>query len=151
MMKETSYELLKDDQNMQLNKNNKANMTLYNALSRKEYERVFMCKTAKEIKTIRAKSCEKVSSCSSIKMESKGGESLRKKGVFYNFGVEGHFASECTKPKENKAFVGRAWSNSEDGDKPQNDATCLMAIDSQEVQTKPSIYNNDLDIIDLQK
>ncbi|GKG24275.1 hypothetical protein Tco_0392311, partial [Tanacetum coccineum] len=40
---------------------------------------------------------------------------------------------------------------SEDGDEPQNDATCLMAIDSQEVQPKPSIYNNDLDIIDLQK
>ncbi|GJW35596.1 hypothetical protein Tco_0058516, partial [Tanacetum coccineum] len=53
--------------------------------------------------------------------------------------------------QKNKAFVGIAWSDSEDGDEPQNDATCLMAIDSQEVQPKPSIYNNDLDIIDLQK
>ncbi|GJZ58628.1 putative reverse transcriptase domain-containing protein [Tanacetum coccineum] len=26
----------------------------------------------------------------------------------------GHFISECLKPKENKAFVGRAWSDSED-------------------------------------
>nr|GEV39121.1 zf-CCHC domain-containing protein/DUF4219 domain-containing protein/UBN2 domain-containing protein [Tanacetum cinerariifolium] len=40
----TPYELLNDDQNKQLGKNNKANMTLYNALPRKEYERVFMCK-----------------------------------------------------------------------------------------------------------
>nr|GFB07032.1 zf-CCHC domain-containing protein/UBN2 domain-containing protein [Tanacetum cinerariifolium] len=48
MMKETPYELLKDNQKKQLGKNNKAKMTLYNALSRKEYERVFMCKTAKE-------------------------------------------------------------------------------------------------------
>ncbi|GKE89356.1 hypothetical protein Tco_1566831, partial [Tanacetum coccineum] len=48
-MKETSYELLKDKQKKQLGKNNKAKMTLYNALSRKEYERVFMCKTAKEV------------------------------------------------------------------------------------------------------
>ncbi|GKB74310.1 hypothetical protein Tco_0935722 [Tanacetum coccineum] len=30
----------------------------------------------------------------------------------------GHFISECLKPKENKAFVGRAWSDSEDGSKP---------------------------------
>nr|GEV68621.1 retrotransposon protein [Tanacetum cinerariifolium] len=38
------YELLKDDQKKQLGKNNEAKMTLYNALARKEYERVFMCK-----------------------------------------------------------------------------------------------------------
>ncbi|GKB15819.1 retrovirus-related pol polyprotein from transposon TNT 1-94, partial [Tanacetum coccineum] len=81
----------------------------------------------------------------------KGGESFRKRRGCYNFREEGHFISECLKPKENKAFVRRAWSDSEDGDEPQNDATCLMAIDSQEVQTKPSTSNNDLDIIDLQK
>ncbi|GJS27681.1 hypothetical protein Tco_0488301 [Tanacetum coccineum] len=39
---------------------------------------------------------------------------------------------QCRKPKENKAFVGGAWSDTEDGDEPQNDATCLMAIKSQE-------------------
>ncbi|GJR36266.1 hypothetical protein Tco_1211950 [Tanacetum coccineum] len=48
LMKETPYELLEDDQKKKLGKNNKAKMTLYNALPRKEYERVFMCKTAKE-------------------------------------------------------------------------------------------------------
>ncbi|GJS38220.1 hypothetical protein Tco_0563263 [Tanacetum coccineum] len=47
-------------------------------------------------------------------------------------GYEGHFASECRKPKENKAFMGGAWSDSEDGDEHQNDVTCLMAIDSKE-------------------
>nr|GFB12703.1 hypothetical protein [Tanacetum cinerariifolium] len=62
----------------------------------------------------------------------------------------GHFVSECKKPKENKAFIGGAWSDSEDGNKPQNDATCLMPIGSQEVQPNPSISNNDLDIVDLQ-
>nr|GEW74354.1 hypothetical protein [Tanacetum cinerariifolium] len=36
--------------------------------------------------------------------ENKGGESSRKKEVCYNCGVEGHFPSECTKPKENKAL-----------------------------------------------
>ncbi|GJX68002.1 hypothetical protein Tco_0303729 [Tanacetum coccineum] len=29
-----------------------------------------------------------------------------------------HFIGECTKPKESKAFVGRPWSDSEDGDEP---------------------------------
>ncbi|GJW01271.1 retrovirus-related pol polyprotein from transposon TNT 1-94, partial [Tanacetum coccineum] len=81
----------------------------------------------------------------------KGSESSRKRGVCYNCGVEGHFASEFTKPKENKAFVGRAWSESEDGDELQNDATYLMVIDFQEVQTKSYISNNDLDIINLLK
>ncbi|GJV85879.1 hypothetical protein Tco_1525777 [Tanacetum coccineum] len=49
MMKETPYELLEDDQKKKLGKNNKAKMTLYNALPQKEYERVFIFKTAKEI------------------------------------------------------------------------------------------------------
>ncbi|GKC15499.1 retrovirus-related pol polyprotein from transposon TNT 1-94, partial [Tanacetum coccineum] len=53
--------------------------------------------------------------------------------------------------KRNKAFVRGAWRDSEDGNEPQNDATCLMTIDSQEVQPKLSISNNDLDIFDLQK
>ncbi|GJX68244.1 zf-CCHC domain-containing protein [Tanacetum coccineum] len=64
--------------------------------------------------------------------EDKGGESLKKKGACYNCGIEGHFASEFRKPKENKAFIGGAWSDSEDGDEQLNVATCLMAIDSQE-------------------
>ncbi|GKB19741.1 zf-CCHC domain-containing protein [Tanacetum coccineum] len=81
----------------------------------------------------------------------KGGERLKPKVACYNCSIEGHFASECRKPKENKAFIGRTWSDSEDGDEPQNDATCRMAIDSQEVVSKPSSLNNDLNIIDLQK
>ncbi|GKD14780.1 retrotransposon protein, partial [Tanacetum coccineum] len=81
----------------------------------------------------------------------KGGESSKPKGACYNCEIEGHFASECRKPKENKAFVGGAWSDIEDGDEQLNDATCLMAIDFQELVSKPSSSNNDLNIIDLQK
>ncbi|GKA93866.1 retrovirus-related pol polyprotein from transposon TNT 1-94 [Tanacetum coccineum] len=239
MMKETPYELLKNDQKKKIGKKNEAKMTLYNALPRKEYERVFMCKTAKEFsisseETIDSgftrfnviitslKSLDQdysgknhVSSCSSTKMESqcllndlgklccsfqehqvkvkslalkakvireqtsddsdskkgsdeyvdeeeakacnliarnfrkffrkgnqfgrgnrfgnndirfergngisfgnKGGEISRQRRGCYNCGEEGHFIDECPKPKENKAFLGRAWSDSEDGDEP---------------------------------
>ncbi|GJX31709.1 hypothetical protein Tco_0241564, partial [Tanacetum coccineum] len=48
MKLKTLYELLEDDKKKKLGKNNETKMTLYNALPRKEYERVFMCKTAKE-------------------------------------------------------------------------------------------------------
>ena len=38
-----------EDQKKLVAKNNEAKMMLYNALPKKEYERVFMCKTAKDI------------------------------------------------------------------------------------------------------
>ncbi|GKD74567.1 zf-CCHC domain-containing protein, partial [Tanacetum coccineum] len=40
--------------------------------------------------------------------KNKGGESSKQKRACYNCGIEGNFASECRKPKENKAFVGGA-------------------------------------------
>nr|GEX91136.1 zf-CCHC domain-containing protein/DUF4219 domain-containing protein/UBN2 domain-containing protein [Tanacetum cinerariifolium] len=49
IMKETPYEVLKDNQKRKLGKNNEAKMTLYNTLPREEYKRVFMCKTTKEV------------------------------------------------------------------------------------------------------
>nr|GEZ16407.1 hypothetical protein [Tanacetum cinerariifolium] len=51
---ETPYEKLKDTEKKQPGKNNEAKMTLYNALLRKEYGRVFMCKTAKEREKVTA-------------------------------------------------------------------------------------------------
>ncbi|GJU85591.1 hypothetical protein Tco_1293137 [Tanacetum coccineum] len=43
------YEKLKDDNKKMLYKNDEAKMVLYNALPKKEYERIFMCKPAKDI------------------------------------------------------------------------------------------------------
>ncbi|GKD75569.1 hypothetical protein Tco_1333851, partial [Tanacetum coccineum] len=244
LMKEMPYELLEDVQKKKLGKNNKAKMTLYNALPRKEYERVFLCKTAKEfsissketidsgftrfnaivtsLKSLdpdyssknymrkflhalplkwRAKvmtieefkdmathpldelirnlkvyemvldndgvgsktTKEKVKSLAlknkvtreqtSDDRDSQGGSDKdidEKEAKAFNL-IEGHFASECRKPKENKDFIGGAWSNIEDGDEHQKDATCLMAIDSQEIVSKSSSSNINLNIIDLQK
>ncbi|GJT34004.1 zf-CCHC domain-containing protein [Tanacetum coccineum] len=282
-MKETPYEILEDDQKNKIGKNNEAKMTLYNALPRKEYERVFMRKTAKEIdlltqedkkfsisneetidsgftrfnaivtslksldpdyssknhvrKFLRALPLKWRAKVTAIKEAkelatlpydelvrnfkvyemilendgvvsktitkdkvkylplkakvtreqasgdndskgkgyrfgrgnqfgnggnrfskgqgnsfwNKGGESSKQKGVCYNCRIEGHFASKFRKPKKNKDFVGGAWSDSENGDKHQNDATCLMEINSLEVVSKPSKSNNDLNIIKMQK
>nr|GEV85122.1 retrovirus-related Pol polyprotein from transposon TNT 1-94 [Tanacetum cinerariifolium] len=44
-----SFEQQDDDLKRKLAKNNEAKIVLYNALPKKEYERVFMCKTAKDI------------------------------------------------------------------------------------------------------
>ncbi|GJR60999.1 hypothetical protein Tco_1503161 [Tanacetum coccineum] len=49
----------------------------------------------------------------------------------------------CRKSKENKAFVGGAWSDSEDDDERQNDATYLMAIKSQEENEELLRFNKD--------
>lgn len=43
------FEKQNDDLKRKLSKNNEAKMVIYNALPRKEYERIFMCETAKEI------------------------------------------------------------------------------------------------------
>ncbi|GKB33988.1 retrovirus-related pol polyprotein from transposon TNT 1-94 [Tanacetum coccineum] len=54
----------------------------------------------------------------------------------------------CRKPKENKAFIEGTWSDSEDGDEQPNDATCIMAIDSQEVCLKCDLLPDDW-IVDI--
>ncbi|GJZ39764.1 protein CHUP1, chloroplastic [Tanacetum coccineum] len=81
----------------------------------------------------------------------RGTKNSRQKRGCYNCEEKGHFISECLNPKENRAFVGRAWSDSEEDNEPQKDATYLMEIDSQEVLSKLSSSNNDFDIIDLKK
>nr|GEV99511.1 retrovirus-related Pol polyprotein from transposon TNT 1-94 [Tanacetum cinerariifolium] len=247
LMKEMSYELLKDEQKKQVGKNNKAKMTLYNSLPCKEYERVFMCKTAKESlisnkETIysgftrfnaivtslkyldsdyssknhirkflralplkwRAKviAIAKAKDLATLPLEELIGNLKFYEMVLDNDGVtlktttkekiksialkakvtgentsddsdsqdesdedldeeeaeafnflarnfrkffrnECHFASECRKSKENKAFLGGSWSDSEDSDEHQNDATCIMAIDSHEACLKCDLLPDD--------
>ncbi|GJS35291.1 retrovirus-related pol polyprotein from transposon TNT 1-94 [Tanacetum coccineum] len=77
--------------------------------------------------------------------ENKGCESSKKKGACYNWGIKGHFASECRKLKEDKAFIEGAWSDSEDGDEHQNDATYEKRSLEKE-NSKLSSKINDLQI-----
>ncbi|GKA08085.1 hypothetical protein Tco_0687416 [Tanacetum coccineum] len=44
-----SYDKLKDEHKKMLSKNDEAKMVLYNALPKNEYERIFMCKTARDV------------------------------------------------------------------------------------------------------
>ncbi|GJV45536.1 hypothetical protein Tco_1430072 [Tanacetum coccineum] len=48
-MRLSIFEKQSDDLKKKLGKNNEAKMVIYNALPKKEYERIFMCNTAKEI------------------------------------------------------------------------------------------------------
>ncbi|GJZ41681.1 DUF4219 domain-containing protein [Tanacetum coccineum] len=222
LMKENLYELLKDTNKNQLGKNEEARMTFYNALPLKEYGRVFMCKTAKEILhtliithqgNSQVKNCKidlltqeyKKFSISSdetidsgftrfytivtslksldpdyssknhirkvlralllngelsdkdeeINLVAKNFRKLSRKGVTVHdkFDIcqvkaKGGESSRCERECYN---CGSKNHLSEDDNEPRNDATYLMAIDSQEVQPNPSIYNNDSNIFNLQK
>ncbi|GJZ51118.1 retrovirus-related pol polyprotein from transposon TNT 1-94 [Tanacetum coccineum] len=61
----------------------------------------------------------------------KGVGSSRRERSCYGCGSKNHFVDDCPKVKVKKAFVGGAWSDGEDGDQIEKDATCLMAIGSQ--------------------
>ncbi|GKB90861.1 hypothetical protein Tco_0963133, partial [Tanacetum coccineum] len=77
--------------------------------------------------------------------------------VLDNDGLASKTTKENVKSLALKAKVTReqtsedTWSDSEDGDEHQNNATSLKAIDSQEVVSKPFSSNYDLNIINLQK
>nr|GEV41230.1 zf-CCHC domain-containing protein/DUF4219 domain-containing protein/UBN2 domain-containing protein [Tanacetum cinerariifolium] len=49
ILEDVPFEEQSDDLKKKLAKNNEAKMVLYNALPKKEYERIFMCKTTKDI------------------------------------------------------------------------------------------------------
>ncbi|GJX74875.1 hypothetical protein Tco_0313470 [Tanacetum coccineum] len=249
---ETPYELLKDDQKKQLGKNNEAKMTVYNALRRKEYEQVFMCKTAKEKFSISDEETIDngftrfnaiVTSLKSLDQDYSSKNHVRKflhalplkwrakvtaieeakdlatfpldelivnlmvyEMILENDGIASKTTKEKVQSLAHKAKVTKEQTSddsdsqggsdedvdeafnlmaryfrkffqrvidldveidlamveigseeaaeivaSEDDNEPQNDATCLMVIDSQEVQSKPSISNNNVDLLELQK
>ncbi|GKB61139.1 hypothetical protein Tco_0917325 [Tanacetum coccineum] len=201
MMKETLYELFKEDQKKQLDKNNEAKMTLYNALPLKnckirlltqEYEK-FSISNEETIDSGFTRFNVIVTSLKSLDPDYFSKNHVRKflcalplkwrakvttieeakyfatlpldelvrnlKGNRFEHGNRfGNGANRFGKDRVSVQSPRRIWILLEELRvivktvmNLKNDATFLMAIDSQEVQTKPSISNNDLDIIDLQK
>ncbi|GKC74041.1 hypothetical protein Tco_1119924, partial [Tanacetum coccineum] len=53
------------------------------------------------------------------KVKTKGGESSRRERGCYNYDNKNHLIGNYPKPKRNNAFIGLAWSDSEDGDDPK--------------------------------
>nr|GEW45184.1 retrovirus-related Pol polyprotein from transposon TNT 1-94 [Tanacetum cinerariifolium] len=71
---------------------------------------------------------------------------------YFRCGDPNHLIGECTKPQRNKdqkAFIGGSWSDSEDeaGDKT-NDETCLMAQSLNEVTIDSSHYSDNVSFLD---
>ncbi|GJV26988.1 hypothetical protein Tco_1383436 [Tanacetum coccineum] len=174
-MKETPYELLNDIKKKQLGKNEEAKMTIYNALPRKE-AKMMVIEEAKDLSTLpldeligNLKAYEMVldndgvtskttkEKVKSLALEAKvtreqtsdDGDSQR--GIDEDIDEEEAEAFNLLARNFRKFFRKGAWSDSEYDDIQLNDETCLMAIVSQKVVSKPSSSNIDLNIIDLQK
>nr|GEY96317.1 hypothetical protein [Tanacetum cinerariifolium] len=86
---------------------------------------------AKNFRKLFRKGVKKHDKFDICKEKTKSGSSRRERGC-YNCGDKIHFIDDCPKSIRNKELVGGARSNSEDGNEPQIDATCLMAFDTQE-------------------
>ncbi|GJX72873.1 zf-CCHC domain-containing protein [Tanacetum coccineum] len=190
ILEEVHFELQDDNLKNKLANNNEAKMVLYNALPKKEYERIFMCKMAKDIwqsllithqgnsqvkdnkidflvqqyeqftileeesidsgfarfNTI-ITSLKALDECFSSKNYVRKDE---KKGKgdqnCFRCGNLNHLISDCPKPprnKDQKAFIGGSWSDSEnDAEDKTNDETCLMAQSSNELTLNSSYYSD---------
>ncbi|GJV76150.1 retrovirus-related pol polyprotein from transposon TNT 1-94 [Tanacetum coccineum] len=83
------------------------------------------------------------------KRDGKKGKSDRK---YFRCGDPNHLIGDCSKPscnKDQKAFIGGSWSNSENEAKDKtNDETCLMAQSSNEVTLTSSHYSDNASSLD---
>ncbi|GKF20064.1 zf-CCHC domain-containing protein [Tanacetum coccineum] len=81
--------------------------------------------------------------------DEKKGKSDRK---CFRCGDPNHLIGDCPKPtlnKDQKAFIGGSWSDSEiDAEDKTNDETCLMAQSSNEVTLNSSYYSDNASSLD---
>ncbi|GJZ30376.1 hypothetical protein Tco_0575423 [Tanacetum coccineum] len=86
---------------------------------------------------------------SSRQRDEKKGKSDQK---YFRCGDPNHLIGNCPKPshnKDQKAFIGGSWSDSENDAKDKtNDETCLMAQSSHEVNLNYSHYSNNASSLD---
>ncbi|GJT23938.1 hypothetical protein Tco_0893875 [Tanacetum coccineum] len=126
-----SFHKQNDDLKKKLAKNNEAKMVIYNALPRKEYERIFMCQTAKEI-------------WDTLLITHQGNNQVKANKIdllvqqYEQFmipeeeSIDNAFAKFNTIITSLKA-LDEAWSDSDDDEEEKSkDEKCLMAKDSNE-------------------
>ncbi|GJS75505.1 hypothetical protein Tco_0725386 [Tanacetum coccineum] len=74
------------------------------------------------------------------------------KNMLWPCGDPNHLIDDCPKPsrnKDQKAFIGGSWSDSEyDAKDKTNDETCLMAQSSNEVTLNSSYYSDNASSLD---
>nr|GEV82438.1 hypothetical protein [Tanacetum cinerariifolium] len=75
---------------------------------------------------------------------SKGVGSSRCERSCYGCSSENHFVDHYPRAKVKKASVGGVWSDSDDGDQIEKDATCLITIGLQKVNLNPSHFDNNV-------
>ncbi|GJY32011.1 zf-CCHC domain-containing protein [Tanacetum coccineum] len=171
------FENQTDDLKRRLAKNNKAKMVIYNALPRKEYERIFMCNTAKEIwKTLlityqsedeeytmavrdfkkffkrRGRFVRQPRNDKKTFQRSQDDKNDKSERKCFRCGDPNHLIGECPKPprdKNKRALVGGSWSDSGDeNDEKIQDETCLVAQAPNEVCFKSSYFSDENSSID---
>ncbi|GJV60459.1 retrovirus-related pol polyprotein from transposon TNT 1-94 [Tanacetum coccineum] len=155
------FEEQSDDLKKRLAKNNEAKMVLYSALPKKEYERVFMCKTAKDIwlpllithqGNIQVKDntidllVQQYEQFTILEEESIDSSFARINTIITSLKALDEGFSSKNYPQQNKdqkAFIGGSWSDSEDeAEDKTNNETCLMAQSSNEVTLNSSHYSD---------
>ncbi|GJZ49709.1 hypothetical protein Tco_0603899 [Tanacetum coccineum] len=139
-----------DDLKKRLAKNNEAKMVVYNALPRKEYERIFMCNTAKEIWKTLLITYQDEEYAMAVRDFKKF---FKRRGRFVrqprNDKKTFQRSRDDKNDKNQKAFVRGSWSDSgeEDDDKVKNE-TCLVAKASSEVCSESSYFSDENSSID---
>nr|GEW76757.1 uncharacterized mitochondrial protein AtMg00810-like [Tanacetum cinerariifolium] len=156
------FEEQSDDLKKKLAKNNEAKMVLYNALPKKEYGRIFMCKTAKDIwqslLITHQGNCQvKDNKIDLLVQKYEQFNILEEESIDSGFArfntiitclkaLDEGFSSKNYvrkflrallpkwRAKIKRLFIGGSWSDSENDAKDKtNDETCLMAQSSNEV------------------
>ncbi|GJW61428.1 hypothetical protein Tco_0110763 [Tanacetum coccineum] len=137
------FEKQTDDLKKRLAKNNEAKMVIYNALPRKEYERIFMCNTAKEIwKTLLITHQDKEYAMAVRDFK----KFFKRRGRFMRQprNDKKTFQRSCN-DKNSKG----SWSDSgEEDDEKIKDETCLVAHASSEVCSELSYFSDENSSID---
>ncbi|GJX90466.1 retrovirus-related pol polyprotein from transposon TNT 1-94 [Tanacetum coccineum] len=148
------FEKQADDLKRRLAKNNEAKMVIYNTLPRKEYERIFMCNTAKEIcktcnhdikarhpiwrvevtaivkesKDLTSRSLDELMETFKAKKESSDEECSTFSSEDEEYVMVRDVQEPTRETRNPKTFVGGSWSDSgEEDDEKIQDETCLVA------------------------